>query len=349
MPPVQRNSSRLANAAAAAATYAQVETSRHGGRDRSGMCVPATSPHHGYRNVSCEVAPPPPRMMQPQEVMLGDPHPIAPRVRVALPITRTFLRKKKGEGMRPSENPVLLTRDAVVDLFNMSLKDAAASVGMCPTSLKKACRKLGVLRWPFRAGPHPARAWPRSARPEQEPTDAFSSADEVKNSVHVAEGGVFECPRDPTAASEDWATFHACPSSDSTDTSCSFPPSFSSSFTSSSSTFSSNRDDSSLLRVLSSASTLAYASSSPNAITGDDASVPARRPTLLLCAASSPEDEFEEEEEDLFYTLEACDAAVHHEPSTLNPQPSTFNPQPSTLIPQPSSLNPTPHTPSPNP
>ena len=81
--------------------------------------------------------------------------------------TRTFLRKKKGEGQRATDEPVMLTLDFVSALFDMPLKHAAARIGMCPTSLKQACRKLGVPRWPFRATPRCPRTSSSSA-----PTDA---------------------------------------------------------------------------------------------------------------------------------------------------------------------------------
>jgi hypothetical protein len=106
-----------------------------------------------------------------------------PRIEVAQPTqTRTFLRKKKGEESRPSEEPVLLTRQLVESLFRLPLKDAASSLRMCPTALKKVCRKLGVFRWPYRARPRFAwrsksaetRGLAAPAAPKQEAIEAPS-------------------------------------------------------------------------------------------------------------------------------------------------------------------------------
>eukprot|EP00282_Hemiselmis_andersenii_P047363 CAMPEP_0172079830 /NCGR_PEP_ID=MMETSP1043-20130122/18391_1 /TAXON_ID=464988 /ORGANISM="Hemiselmis andersenii, Strain CCMP441" /LENGTH=52 /DNA_ID=CAMNT_0012741057 /DNA_START=24 /DNA_END=179 /DNA_ORIENTATION=+ len=33
----------------------------------------------------------------------------------------------------------------------MPLLDAASSLGICATALKKVCRKLGVQKWPYKA------------------------------------------------------------------------------------------------------------------------------------------------------------------------------------------------------
>ena len=81
-------------------------------------------------------------------------------------MTRTFLRKKKGEGHRATDEPIMLTLEFVSALFNMPLKEAAARIGMCPTSLKLACRKLGIPRWPFRATPRCSRTSSSSAPTE---------------------------------------------------------------------------------------------------------------------------------------------------------------------------------------
>ena len=34
--------------------------------------------------------------------------------------------------------------------FDKSLHDAATELGICPTAIKKACRRFGIPRWPFR-------------------------------------------------------------------------------------------------------------------------------------------------------------------------------------------------------
>ena len=41
-----------------------------------------------------------------------------------------------------------LTLDSLQTQFGKGLKDAAEALGMCPTTLKRACRRLGVKRWP---------------------------------------------------------------------------------------------------------------------------------------------------------------------------------------------------------
>ncbi|KAJ1469965.1 hypothetical protein T484DRAFT_1981159 [Baffinella frigidus] len=63
---------------------------------------------------------------------------------------RVFMRKKQGERSRSSDEPVLITLDLVRPLFDMPIKDAALRLNLCPTALKSVCRKLGVVRWPFK-------------------------------------------------------------------------------------------------------------------------------------------------------------------------------------------------------
>lgn len=41
-----------------------------------------------------------------------------------------------------------LTLEVLQTQFGKGLKDAAESLGMCATTLKRACRRLGVKRWP---------------------------------------------------------------------------------------------------------------------------------------------------------------------------------------------------------
>lgn len=40
--------------------------------------------------------------------------------------------------------------DILPSLFHLPMNDAAEQIGVCPTVLKKICRKNGVMRWPHR-------------------------------------------------------------------------------------------------------------------------------------------------------------------------------------------------------
>mmetsp|Transcript_10274 Transcript_10274/g.26611 ORF Transcript_10274/g.26611 Transcript_10274/m.26611 type:complete len:292 (-) Transcript_10274:468-1343(-) len=61
-----------------------------------------------------------------------------------------FTRRRAGQSARASNEPVVLNRKRVQQLFDLPLKDAAALLGISMTALKKACRKIGVERWPYR-------------------------------------------------------------------------------------------------------------------------------------------------------------------------------------------------------
>lgn len=75
-------------------------------------------------------------------------------------------RKKQGTALQETQkrrrgaSPLVFTTEAISSLFNLSQHDAAEKLGVSATSLKKICRQLGIIRWPYtkkkrkRATPH---------------------------------------------------------------------------------------------------------------------------------------------------------------------------------------------------
>lgn len=59
-------------------------------------------------------------------------------------------RPRAGERQSPLE--VRLSVDALAPLFNTPQDQAAQLLGISLTSLKSACRRLGIPRWPYRRG-----------------------------------------------------------------------------------------------------------------------------------------------------------------------------------------------------
>jgi hypothetical protein len=65
---------------------------------------------------------------------------------------RLFPRRKKKGVARPPErgrSPMRLGNQAIVSLFGIPQADAACQLGISLTTLKVACRKLGISRWPY--------------------------------------------------------------------------------------------------------------------------------------------------------------------------------------------------------
>ena len=70
---------------------------------------------------------------------------------------RVFPRRRYGQlapPVRGTDQPVVLTLETLSAQFHLPLMQAARVLGICPTSVKTACRKFGVDRWPYRRGKH---------------------------------------------------------------------------------------------------------------------------------------------------------------------------------------------------
>ena len=64
----------------------------------------------------------------------------------------TFFPRKEGEDPGQLPRTISINYDRLERLFHLPLREAACEVGLCPTTLKKACRSFGMERWPFRKG-----------------------------------------------------------------------------------------------------------------------------------------------------------------------------------------------------
>jgi hypothetical protein len=66
---------------------------------------------------------------------------------------------------------VVLTRERIDGLQDLTLAQAAAAAGISPTALKRACRRLGVARWAYRRrqaeSKEDRRPGPPSGRPKK--------------------------------------------------------------------------------------------------------------------------------------------------------------------------------------
>ena len=63
-----------------------------------------------------------------------------------------FPRRKtvNANGKGQDGEPVFVTREFITPYFKMPMVAACAELGVCPTAMKKACRKLGIVKWPYR-------------------------------------------------------------------------------------------------------------------------------------------------------------------------------------------------------
>jgi len=97
-----------------------------------------------------------------------------------------FTRRRAGQPARLSSDPVALTKSRLEALFNLPIRDAADILGISITALKKACRRIGVERWPYKKTTKGVASRPaRSKSPSQESCssgdDAISEASTTRN------------------------------------------------------------------------------------------------------------------------------------------------------------------------
>jgi len=68
-------------------------------------------------------------------------------------ITQVILPRRKAgqpETERESE-PVVLNRDVLESLFHLPLAAASGKLGLSATSIKKVCRRMGIIKWPYKS------------------------------------------------------------------------------------------------------------------------------------------------------------------------------------------------------
>eukprot|EP00960_Hanusia_phi_P020874 615207-Hanusia_phi.AAC.3 len=56
------------------------------------------------------------------------------------------------ESMDSQPIEVAIDLQVLEPLFSLRQEEAADTLGVCLTSLKSACRKLGIMRWPYKKG-----------------------------------------------------------------------------------------------------------------------------------------------------------------------------------------------------
>lgn len=65
-------------------------------------------------------------------------------------VSLIFTRRRAGQKVRISNEPVALSKKRLQELFDLPLKEAASHLGISMTAMKKACRRMGLERWPYR-------------------------------------------------------------------------------------------------------------------------------------------------------------------------------------------------------
>ena len=88
-----------------------------------------------------------------------------------LGVSTVIPRRKAGQVSSNTASPVSITLETLGLYANVPLSKAATLLGISSTAMKKACRKLGVTRWPYNV-PTLAKSGPGKANPSSTQVDS---------------------------------------------------------------------------------------------------------------------------------------------------------------------------------
>eukprot|EP00286_Rhodomonas_abbreviata_P023600 CAMPEP_0181315290 /NCGR_PEP_ID=MMETSP1101-20121128/15293_1 /TAXON_ID=46948 /ORGANISM="Rhodomonas abbreviata, Strain Caron Lab Isolate" /LENGTH=298 /DNA_ID=CAMNT_0023422481 /DNA_START=172 /DNA_END=1068 /DNA_ORIENTATION=- len=102
-----------------------------------------------------------------------------------------FPRRKAGQSKKSGGKAgVVVTLEVLEQVFDMPLHRACKTLGVCATAFKKVCRKLGVMKWPYKDSHMPPKrkaAARRNQKPESPHAASLDSASYSDASTEVAE------------------------------------------------------------------------------------------------------------------------------------------------------------------
>jgi hypothetical protein len=67
-----------------------------------------------------------------------------------VPDSQCYVARRGDGSLSESERRIVVTRAILESLFHLPLNEAAKHVGLSNTTFKKACRRFGVMKWPYR-------------------------------------------------------------------------------------------------------------------------------------------------------------------------------------------------------
>mmetsp|Transcript_12473 Transcript_12473/g.18126 ORF Transcript_12473/g.18126 Transcript_12473/m.18126 type:complete len:277 (-) Transcript_12473:302-1132(-) len=103
-------------------------------------------------------------------------------------IITLFPRRKAGQTrLGGGRGPVVLTLELLQKFYGMPLHVAANQLGICQTAIKKVCRRLGIMKWPYKE-----MRMPSDRHPEKSEADTRDAASEETSSDLA---GLLDTPR----------------------------------------------------------------------------------------------------------------------------------------------------------
>lgn len=99
-------------------------------------------------------------------------------------IITLFPRRKAGQS-RPGggKGPVVLNLELLEQFYGMPLHVAANRLGICQTAIKKVCRRLGIMKWPYKEMRMPSERFEKGDDKGEAADNSDAASDETSASL----------------------------------------------------------------------------------------------------------------------------------------------------------------------